>query len=76
MCKNICLCLIIPTVFLLPFHESICKLHCAVDSTPSQIPTLHANVANSVTKGRTDGWKNNVALAHTYQVEKSCSKFG
>ena len=46
------------------------QLECKVDGTPSQIPTLCANVINSVTVEWTDG----LALAHTYHERKSCSK--
>ena len=36
------------------------------------IPTLAANIANSMTDGRTNG----LSLAHIYHEKKSCSNFG
>ena len=44
------------------------QLEYAVDGTQSQIPTLLANVANSMTGDR-------LALTHPYHERKSCSKF-
>ena len=43
-------------------------LECTVDGASSKIPTLVANVANSIPDGR--------ALPHPYHDRRSCSKFG
>ena len=41
------------------------QLECAVNGAPSQIPTLDANVANSIIDGQTDGLTDLLSHTHT-----------
>ena len=51
------------------------KLECTVDGSPSQIPTLCANVANSMMNRRMDEWTDSYTLSMRGSHVASLVKF-